>query len=239
MDRDLEREKQFGKLVLSRLATACRQELDDLTLEVYTEALCYQAPLEEWCGLAAKLVGTGSLRWFPKVAELVDALRQFRGAPPLEREAMDAYQRVLDAGEYTAEGGRTWTYRAVERACGRAAAEAWLEAGGQHAFATSWREDQRRERFIAAYTVAVRDDPATSLLALPAPAARAALPEPGESVLSAGEVLRRLGQLAPGPAKAAPPVTIDSESEATRARLAALKRQAEEIQREQEPANAS
>jgi hypothetical protein len=91
-------------------------------------------------------------RWafIPKEPELFDALMQYRGAPSvaeldrqLSTEAGEAYQAVMDSGIYTAEGGTSWNYRTVVEKCGRAAGEAFVSA--------------------------VREQPALSMRALPAP----------------------------------------------------------------------
>jgi hypothetical protein len=132
---------------------------------------------------------------------MLDALREFRGSPPLDSEAIQAYERVLQAGEYTAETGACWTFRRVLDHCGRAAAEAFLAAGGHHAFASSWRESERRERFLAAYRQFAREMPASRLLpAAPAERAQiAAAPvtqDQAEAVVNrlAGMVMRKCSE---------------------------------------------
>jgi hypothetical protein len=164
---------------LARLVKACRQEIDVVTLEVYTEALCYQIEPAEWEAFTRSVVASGRFSWFPKVAELLDALREYRGEPSraeldrqLSTEAGEAYQAVMDSGIYTAEGGTSWNYRTVVEKRGRAAGEAFIAAGGDEAFRITdekWNYDKRRERFVAAYQVAVREQPALSMRALPAP----------------------------------------------------------------------
>lgn len=216
---------------LTRLAVSCRQELDDLTLETYTEALCDQTTPEEWEAFTIGAVRSGRFQWLPKVPELLDALREFRGLPNLDAEAVAAYERVLAAGVYSAEGGTSWSFRAVLDACGKAAAEAFLEAGGHNAFANTFRESDRRERFIASYRAVARVDQSARLL--PPPQAMALLPGAVESKpfeqAEANEILERVAGIhsgeEPRPVITKPPRVV----EATEDRLAFLKRQAEEM----------
>src|SRR5262249_10276447 len=158
----------------------------------YYAALQDETDPEEWeafCKVAAKRHGW---RFLPGVAELHEALRAFQGEEPLDVEAITAYDRVLGAGVYTAEGSTSWTFQRVRETCGPAAAEAFLAAGGHHAFATTYRESQRREAFLAAYMTAVRADPSTRLL--PAPAARQALLAPAEKPTrsEASDIVRQI-----------------------------------------------
>lgn len=144
------------------------QALDQPKVDAYYAALFDETDPEQWfefCAVAAKRRGW---RFLPGVTELLDALREFRGEPRLDSEAADAYERVLESGEYNPEGGTRWNYRAVLARCGRAAAEAFLAAGGHSAFATTWDESKRRERFTAAYQTEAREVPANRLLP-PAP----------------------------------------------------------------------
>ena len=106
------------------------------------------------------------------------------GAAPLDQEAVQAYERILEAGTYTPEGGTSWTFRGVRDGCGVAAAEAFIAAGGNAAFVTSWDEAKRRERFIAAYAETARCAPETRLL--PAGKEQKALPA-GDHYVAAGE----------------------------------------------------
>lgn len=210
--------------MLTRLGAACRQELSDLTLEVYTEALCYQVELSEWERFTRESVSSGRFRWFPPVTELLDALREFRGAPALEPEASSAYERVLGASTYSAEAGASWTYRGVLQKCGKAAAEAFLEAGGHHAFATTWDEGKRRERFITAYVQAARAVPEARLL--PAGEEQKLLPAPREITRDeAAAIIRRI-EKQPVPREGKAVVVATDE------RLRILREQAEAIQGE-------
>lgn len=225
------REAQFLRGLL-RVSASCRQEVDDLTLEVYTEALCHQTAPEEWEAFTREAVATGRFTWFPKVAELLDALREFRVAPSLDAEAVEAYDRVLGAGVYRPEGGTSWSFRAVAEQCGAAAAAAFLEAGGHNAFASTFRESDRRERFIAAYRSEARARPESRLL--PSAPIRGLLPgdlnaSGRESTKAeALEILERLSGINAAEREpfTKPPRLVEASDE----RLDVLRRQAQEIQ---------
>ncbi len=163
---------------LVRLAEATRAELSDSTLEVYVEALLPRTTPEEF--EAFTLTVAPRLRWFPKLVEILDALSEYRGEPSLEAEAVMAYERVIASSSYTPEGGASWNYRAVLEGCGKVAAEAFLAAGGHHAFATSWDEARRRERFVAEYLAGAREVPTGRLLP----------PREGQKLLASGEQQR-------------------------------------------------
>lgn len=224
MARDTARELRFTERLI-RLGAACRQELDELTLEVYCEALCYQVGPEEWDRFTREAVASGRFSWFPKVAELLDALQEFRGAPPLEREAIEAYERVLASPGFSPQGGAFWSLRGAVGAAGRAAGEAFLVSGGSNAFASSWDESRRRGAFVKAYVQAAREQPELRMLPK---AEQKALPAASQP-LSDGEakaVFRKLEQtLGPLP----PMRRIKHVAKATDERLAELKRQAEAI----------
>ena len=228
---------QFQR-ALSRISAGCRQELDDLTLEVYTEALCYQTTADEWERFTREAVASGRFSWFPKVVELLDALREFRGLPNLDAEAVAAYERVLDAGVYSAEG-TSWQFRAVVDSCGKAAAEAFLEAGGHNAFAWGGRDEpKRRERFVSAYRAAAREDESARLLP-PAPV-KGLLAEPGSGAFaSAHEILERVAGInaaEEGESERQPFSRPPRVVEATDDRLELLRRQAAEIAEQETPA---
>lgn len=210
---------------LTRIGIATRQPADAATLAVYHDVIGPQTTVEEWLPFVQWALASGRWKWFPRTAELQDALREFRGGRPLLVEASDAYERVLAAGTYTPEGGTSWNYRGILKACGDAAAEAFLAAGGNSAFATTWDEAKRRERFVQAYAEAVREEPASALL--PPGNEPKALPS-GEAEPSredATTVIRKLQDLAGvEPEKPKAPVVV-----ATDERLEELKRQAEQI----------
>lgn len=117
----------------------------------------------EWVAFCRVAVRQNGWKFLPSVPELVDALHEFRGEPALEPEASRAYEAVIASGTYTPEG-TVWVYRTVLERCGRAAAEAFQAAGAHHAFASTWAEDKRRERFIGAYIPAARAEPQSRLL---------------------------------------------------------------------------
>lgn len=218
---------------IDRIGLATRQPADAATKLVYFDALQDKASAEEWAAFARWVVDTDRFPvYFPKKAEISDALREFRGQRPLLVEATDAYERVLAAGIYTPEGGTTWSFRAIRETCGDAAAEAFLAAGGNAAFSTTWDEAKRRERFAAAYAEAVREEPRAGLL--PAGEAVRLLP-PVQDLPTRAEavtVIRRLQDIAevdPAPPKTSVVVATDE-------RLELLRRQAQEIGAAAEPA---
>ena len=139
---------------LKRLATATRQALDDLTLDVYAETIVPETDPVEWAAFVKATLAAGRWKWFPKTHEIQDALREFRGWPSLESEATLAYERVVAASFYTSESGASWDYRHVRETCGQGAAEAFLAAGGSSAFETVFYGDLRRAAFVAAYQLA-------------------------------------------------------------------------------------
>lgn len=234
--RDMDREMKFSER-LTRLAASCRQELDDLTLEVYTEALCYQVEPDEWEAFTRQAVSAGRFQWFPKVVEVLDALREFRGSPPLQAEAAAAYERVIESGQYNPESGTNWSYRRVLETVGKAAADAFLSAGGTNAFATTWDESKRRERFLAAYVVETRAKPEAGLLPEPEAPKRLTgeVSESGRDFPAGGafsraeavRIMRDIETKLPQPVITRRPVIV----EATEGRLEMLRRQAEEIQK--------
>jgi hypothetical protein len=209
---------------LGRIAIAVRQTLDAETVDVYHEALCDETETAAWEEFTRWAVKAGRFEWFPKLRELRSVYHEHLGGRPLLVECTEAYERVLEAGIYTAEGGTTWDYRSISEKCGHAAADAFLAAGGNAAFSNTFRESDRRERFTAAYAEAVRDEPHTRLL--PARTDPKALPPAEEPPTreEAAAVVERLRDLAgvEAPAPTAPRVVVTDE------RLAELRRQAEE-----------
>jgi hypothetical protein len=148
-----------------RLAVAARaQDVNRGTVEVYFDALCPQTTAEEWGCFTRDAVASGRFRFFPTVAEILEALREYRGERLPEAEAIEAYEHVLSAGTYTPNGGTSWNYRAVREACGDAAAEAFLASGGDLAFRANWDESKRRQRFVSAYAATARSASRTRLL---------------------------------------------------------------------------
>ena len=174
---------------LNRIGVAMRQPPDKATLSVYYDTIGLQVEGQEWLAFSRWCVDRDRFHiYFPKVADLRAALREFRGAPPLAVEATRAYERVLESGTYTATGGTSWNYRAVRERCGEAAARAFLAAGGHNAFAITFGEDGRRARFVAAYADAARANPDAALL--PAGPRTHALPMSGFDVLTGAMMTR-------------------------------------------------
>lgn len=190
-----------------------------------------QTDPDEWGGFTRETVAAGRWTWFPKVVELLDALREYRGRPSLEAEAIVAYERVTKSAEYTPEGGATWNFRRVLDTCGRAAADAFLEAGGHWAFATTWDESKCRERFIAAYQQEARETPETRLL--PAkPEERpqlAAAPNQAEAESFVAKVAEHAGVKPQPRPEAKAVVGRDMTDQQLHDRVALLKRQAEQM----------
>jgi hypothetical protein len=156
---------------LSIIAIQLNHPAGKTLIDAYYLALANETTPEEWqafVSVAVKRYGWSSI---PQVPVLLDALREFRGGTPLILEATMAYDRVIGAAEYNPQRGAWWTYRNIAAVAGKAAAEAFLAAGGNSAFATTWDECHRRERFVAAYMAAAREQPGARLLPEGKPAA--------------------------------------------------------------------
>ncbi len=174
-------------------------------------------------------------QWARAVAAAIDgceffpvpkALRELSGNSGSLGEAVAAYEAVLASGQYTAEGGTHWNFRTVAERCGKAAAEAFMEAGGDHAFASTWAEDKRRERFVASYSSAARADPQTRLL--PPGAEQKTLPPAPTQFPSPLALVRKIAKLA-GEELAPEERPARGVVVATDERLAELRKQAEAI----------
>ena len=72
-----EREFEFQKW-LAVLASACRQELNGLDLETYTDGACYQIDPGEWEAYVHMANRTRRYQWFPKLQELLDDLDEWK-----------------------------------------------------------------------------------------------------------------------------------------------------------------
>lgn len=142
--------------------------------------------------------------------------------PELQGEAVAAYDRVIAAGVYGPESGTVWTFRTVQERCGRAAAEAFLEAGGHEAFRSEYGSDRRRERFIAAYQRVAREEPGTRVLPAAAPVALIGAgdePRPqtaGEATVALEQIRKVIGA---APARPSRPPLSDEEWERRKAVL--------------------
>lgn len=209
-------------------------------IDAFYLGLAEESNDEEWAEFTRVAPKRFGWRFLPSVPDLMDALAEFRGEPNVNVEASEAYERVLGSGTYTAEAGTIWSQRTVSEKCGRVAAEAFMAAGGPNAFATSWDEAKRRERFMAAYRETARDRPSDRLL--PAPAVAGLLPVPAGheapeiTDTEAKGFLEKLRELVPDAVpepKAAPLVVV-----ATPERIAALKAQAERMVAEEAEAEA-
>jgi hypothetical protein len=209
---------------MSAIGIAVRQEADTATMALYHDILGPRTDAAEWASFVRWALESGRWTWFPKLAELQDALREFKGDRPLLVEATEAYERVLESGGYCPERGTTWIFRDIREKCGEAAAEAFLAAGGNNAFVSTWEESKRRERFVAAYGEAVRESPETKLL--PWREIKALPPAEAQPTREqAGEVIRRLQDMVdvePAPRKVDKVIATDE-------RLAELRAQAETI----------
>ena len=179
---------------LAVIGLQLNQPLPPEKLRAFHAALGVETNPDEWWAFCATAVRRFGWRFMPSVPELLDALEVHRGRAPLAVEATRAYERVLDSRTYTPEGGGTWVYSTVVKQCGVAAGVAFLAAGGNEAFTTTFGEDRRRERFVQAYTAEARACPAGRL---PAVGAAPALP-PGAffSREEAGKVLEKLEAMA-------------------------------------------
>lgn len=121
-----------------RLATACRQPLDDATLEFYHEALSREADAVSWEAFTLRAAKDGEFRdvtgtvWFPRLPDLRDAYARDRVKvlpfvrPPLMQEPWQtepghgAYLDAVRANPKKAgEGGGTYIVRIAEIVAGR------------------------------------------------------------------------------------------------------------------------
>lgn len=112
MQRDPEREVEFATWLV-KLGACCRQEVDDITQEAYTEALCYQVAIAEWRAFVLESNQQGRYRWFPRTDELLEDLADFRRrrrAPqthnllPVPRTAEEAQENEARILASTQEG---------------------------------------------------------------------------------------------------------------------------------------
>ena len=220
---------------LCSIGLRIHQAVDDATQASYWVDFDGETEPGEWAEFCRVAVKRFRWRFLPSTPELLDALRVFRGGPALaelQTEAITAYDRVLDASTYTFEGGAMWNYRSVAEKCGKAAAHAFLAAGGHHAFATTWDEAKRRERFIAAYQERAKETPAHRLTAPDAPEQITA-GDPVVPPTQAVEIIRKLTGMVDKPRVEPRPRLTPEQWEAERKRkLEAFKvlEQGEEIE---------
>lgn len=222
---------------LGMIALKLNQPLGDPKAIAYHEDFEDETDPMEWSAFTRIAVRRFGWKFIPSVPELLDALREFRGAPPLDQEAAQRYEDVIAAGVYTAEGGTTWNYRTVLERCGKAAADAFLAAGGHHAFASSWDEAKRRERFLAAYRAEARALPASRLieggkeprLIEAEVTSSAAAGEPALTAEQARAAMRKLDAMVPA---ARVPATLRLSTDEWEARKRALQEQGRAIAQE-------
>ncbi len=228
--------KLYGDL--SDLAAVLQRPQTAETLALYAKALAMRVKAQPWDEAMADWRLAAPWTHFPALPALFAAYQArvdaAEGRRPVEVEAVDAYTRVLQAGSYSPEGGTTWTYRGVLDRCGKAAAEAFLAAGGDEVWreANDYRAEQRRSAFLAAYIAAAREQPEARLLPwsperAPQLAAGAEVPQLATRT-EAREVLRRLDPVAVAPKPERPKcevVNLDRHAD----RLALLRRQAAQI----------
>ena len=211
---------------LGVIALQLNQPATEDKLNAFFLALEDETDAREWQRFVKVAARRFGWKFLPSVPELLEALREFRGAPRLDSEAVAAYERVIAARQYNAEGGASWTYRGVLEACGRAAADAFQAAGGSAAFERTWDEAKRQERFCAAYREVAAAAPNARLLPF---TPKAELPAPvhagdvsRESASDALKVIRKTLGIPEGAPKSRDPFI----AKATDERLAELKRQA-------------
>ena len=159
---------------LALLSAALRFEVDEPTIRAYSMLLREQTTAEEWSAFCLHACEAGLWqRAAPTFPELLPALREWRGEESIDSEALRAYERVLACNTYVPDAGGVWSYRQVSAECGKAAAEAFAAAGGHSAFASTYKAEERRSRFLAAYRAARMASPESKLL--PAGPSRPAL----------------------------------------------------------------
>jgi hypothetical protein len=217
---------------LQLIADQIGQELTEQKFNAYYLGLANESDPREWAAFCCVAAKENRWRFLPSVPELIDALRVYRGgasADELEDEAATAYARVTACAEYSPEVGAVWTYRAVAERCGKAAADAFVIAGGHEAFATNWESSKRREKFLNAYRRHARDVPASRLLPECA-AALAALPAAPDAPVTRTEAEEAIAKIRAivGADKAGAPAIDRARMTANEreARLALLRAQA-------------
>lgn len=206
---------------LAYLAHGIRRGVYEPTQQaVFFDQLVDETTAEEWREFSRWAIKVA--RWtdgLPSVADIRDGLRAFRGERPIDAEVIEAYERVIASGIYAAEGGTTWNFRRVVDTCGRAAAEAFLEAGGHHAFVTTWNESERRAKFIAAYSAAARADRTTRLLPAAPQGKLLTAPQDDDEPLTRAEVSQLMRPSAPARPRPPRQNLTESQWEERRARL--------------------
>jgi hypothetical protein len=200
------------------------------TQAAYFAALAEETNADEWARFVLAAPKRYGWEFLPTVPKLLDALRSFRGERPVDIEAAEAYERVMASGTYKPEGGTTWNYRTVAEKCGRAAAEAFLAAGGPEAFRVTneqWNHDKRRNAFVAAYQQAAREEPSARLLPpVDAPKQIEGDKDPRITPTEAKGFLEKLQELLPEASELKAPKLDAFDVRATEERYAEIQRQA-------------
>lgn len=112
------------------MATACRQPLDDATLEFYHEALSREADPVSWEAFTLRVASDGEFRdvtgtvWFPKLPDLREAYARDRVKvlpfvrPPLMRdpwETPDGYDAYLECVRANPKGATEGSFTYIVR----------------------------------------------------------------------------------------------------------------------------
>lgn len=161
---------------LTLMAAALRFEVDEPSMRAFSALLRDETTSEEWIAFCTHACRAGLWqRAMPTLPELLQAMREWRGEESIDSEALRAYERVLGCNTYVPDAGGVWSYRQVAAECGKAAAEAFAAAGGHGSFSVTYKADERRTRFLAAYRSARMASPEGKLL--PAGTSRPALGE--------------------------------------------------------------
>jgi hypothetical protein len=95
------RETRFA-VGLTKLAVACRQEADDLTLETYTEAMADQVDPDEWEEFVREAIRGRRYRWFPGTQQLGDDYDAWRVSKAPKRGELP----IREDGQFWASGGQ-------------------------------------------------------------------------------------------------------------------------------------
>jgi hypothetical protein len=220
---------EFSKGI-GTIAVQVRHPLSPQESDAFFLAFEHETDAPEWSAFCATAAIRHGWRFLPGVVELLDALRLFRGETPLHVEAVEAYERVVASGEPSTQGGTNWSWRAVARSCGPAAARAFLAAGGHNAFATSWNEGKRREFFVLSYVQEARAEPSSRLL--PAGPTMLALPASPDSPIGEQEAAALVERVRARSIVVAAPREIEYRplsAEQWDERIAELRRQAAEM----------
>jgi hypothetical protein len=152
---------------LIRLGVLARQSYSPEESALAYEMLGPRVSGPEWIRFVAGFCSSWRGRFLPTIVELRAALDRYQGIPSVEEEAVEAWDRVVKSSYYSPDGGAYWDAGRIRRECGTAAAFAFRAIGGDAALRSSWRDEQKRERFIGIYVATVGLDPEARLLPPP------------------------------------------------------------------------